>query len=342
MQDRQAPTLNPDDLTHNFIAPRAAVNGSLFSSLVFRGRCVRPRYTQKTLISAQADTQVYQTGGERLDQGDADVYFALVRTAVQQAGDFSSLQVKAGKLLRDIGRVDGTLSREWLESSLERLTKATFEFAIPELPARETTLLRVAAPLNEARSGFMVVMADGMMDVYEAGKTLIKYTERIELGTDTLAKSLHSFFSSHNLTQEGRFSVDQLMKVTGRESMQKSKFKAGLAESVANLQMATGWSIKLAGEVLTVKQAKSVAPPPLLLSATEQVPMLILHPDEAAAHAHIVNKPDALTNLSVAVPLSVVVSGADAITEFVHRTLERVHGIDLLRPKGGELLGGSK
>ncbi len=247
----------PHGLGANFVAPRAAVQGALFSSLVFRGRVVRPEYSQENqaVVCEWGATTVTQVGGQRLDQGDADVYFALVREAAKQTGSFFTLTVKADELLRDIGRDRGTQSREWLAGSLERLKNASFEFSITGLPVRQTTLLRAAAPLNEAKSAFMVIMADGMKSVFEAGKTLIKSAQRMELGTDTLAKWMHSFFSSHSKSGESKLSVDKLMVVTGRESMRKDRFKAGLAESIARLRIATGWSIKLEGDVLKVKQA---------------------------------------------------------------------------------------
>ncbi len=246
----------PHGLGQNFVAPRAAVQGAMFSTLVFRGRLVRPEYSQenKAVVAEWGQTKVTQVGGQRLDQGDADVYYALVREAAKQTGNFYSLELKADELLRDIGRDRGTQSREWLAGSLARLQKATFEFAIPGLPVRQTTLLRAAAPRNEEKSAFIVILGDGMKDVFEAGKTLIKSAQRLELGTDTLAKGLHSFFSSHSKSGESKLSVDKLMVVTGRESMRKDRFKAGLAESIARLRMATGWSIRLDGEVLTVKQ----------------------------------------------------------------------------------------
>ncbi len=246
----------PHGLGENFVAPRAAVQGALFSSLVFRGRVVRPEYSpeNQAVVCEWGATTVTQIGGYRLDQGDADVYYALVREAAKQTGSFYTLELKADELLKSIGRERGTQSREWLAGSLLRLMKATFEFAIPGLPIRQTTLLRAAAPRNEEKSAFMVIMGDGMKDVFKAGKTLIKSAQRLELGTDTLAKGLHSFFSSHSKSGESKLSVDKLMVVTGRESMRKDRFKAGLAESIAKLRIATGWSIKLEGEVLKVKQ----------------------------------------------------------------------------------------
>lgn len=246
----------PHGLGQNFVAPRAAMQGALFSSLVFRGRTVRPVYTEPELVAAWGDTRVMQTGGEQLDQGDADVYFELVRRAMEQ--EELCLNIKSDEFLSAINRDRGSESRNWLESSMERLKNACFEFAITELPVKAKLLVSVERNIDsKTAADFVVVLSDSMSQVFEAGKTIIKTKERFALGNDSLAKALHSFFSSHAKQFESKIGVDKLMVVTGRQAMRKDRFCAALNESIAVLQKSTGWIITFNGAILKVKQCAS-------------------------------------------------------------------------------------
>lgn len=274
----------PHGLGQNFIAPRAAVQGAVFSSLVFRGRTVRPVYVKPELVAEYGHVKVLQTAGEQLDQGDADVYLELARMAVEQCDPESQLvevRVNADAFLKRIGRTRGTENRKWLASSISRLKRASFLFEVPGLREWETSFLWDFERNLETKvaSEYVIQMNPKLIKVYEAGKTLIKSAERLSLNNDTLAKSLHSFFSSHDKRQESKIGIDKLMVLTGRKSMRKDRFIEGLKESIENLKGATGWAIKLEGEVLKVKQcatakkeAKPAKPAATKAPATTQAP----------------------------------------------------------------------
>lgn len=251
--------INLEKLQHgigqNFVAPRVAVQGALFSSLVFRGRTMRPAYITPTQVAEWGDKRVIQTAGEQLDQGDADVYFELVRRATEQ--EELCLNIKSDEFLSAINRERGSESRNWLECSIERLKNASFEFSITELPVKAKLLVSVERNVDsKTAADFVVVLSDSMSQVFEAGKTIIKTKERFALGNDSLAKSLHSFFSSHSKQYESKIGVEKLMAATGRQSMRKDRFCAAVAESITVLKQATGWIIDFDGKILKMKQCE--------------------------------------------------------------------------------------
>ena len=103
----------PYGIGANIVLPVAALRGAVFSSVVYRGRTIRPVYTKKTLIAEYGNVRMYQTAGAQLDQGDADVYAELAKLAMQQNDpDEKSVTVKlhAHALLQAMGRPSGTES----------------------------------------------------------------------------------------------------------------------------------------------------------------------------------------------------------------------------------------
>lgn len=248
----------PHGIGRNFIAPRAMLQGAVFSSQIFRGRTARPDYSTPAQVAAYGNTRVIQTRGEQLDQNDADVYFELVRRATEK--DELRIEVKSDEFLSAINRERGTGSRIWLEESIERLKNASFVFEITELPFEAILIVSVERNTDtKAAADFIIVLASEMGEVFKAGKTIIKTSERRALKQDTLAKSLHSFFSSHSKKFESKIGIEKLMKITGRETTQKSKFKVALTESIAVLKAATGWIINFDGNILKVKQCANAA-----------------------------------------------------------------------------------
>lgn len=243
-----------------YLAPRAVVQGAVFSSLVFKGRTVRPVYTKPTMVAEYGHVKVWQTTGEQLDQGDADVYLELARMAVEQLNPASQLvevNVNADAFLKRVGRERGTESRKWLASCISRLKRASFMFEVPGLKEWETSLLWDFERNFETKvaSEYVIQMNPKIVKVYAAGKTLIKASERMALNQDTLAKSLHSFFSSHDKHGESKVSVERLMALTGRTSMRKDRFVAGLKESIEHLKAVTNWTITFSNDMMTVRQA---------------------------------------------------------------------------------------
>lgn len=248
---------------NTLVAPRAAMQGAVFSSLIFKGRTVRPVYVKPEVVAEYGHVRVLQTAGEQLDQGDADVYLELARMAFEQLDPESKLvevKVNADALLKRLSRVRGTESRKWLASCISRLKRASFLFEVPGLREWETSFLWDFERNLETvvASDYVIQMNPKLIKVYAAGKTLINASQRQALGHDTLAKALHSFFSSHDRHKESFVSVDTLQALTGRGSMRPDRFLKGLKESIENLKQATGWfSIKLEKNVLKVQQVET-------------------------------------------------------------------------------------
>lgn len=230
------------------------MQGAVFSSLVFRGRTPRPTYDTPTLVAKWGNTQVIQTFGEQLDQGDADVYFELVRRVTQQEG--LCLNITSDEFLNSINRKRGSESRNWLKSSIERLMNAKFDFSIEGVVFSVKLLASVEHSYNGKTVGdFSIFLSEEVGPVFNAGKTIIKSSVRHALGNDAFAKWLHCFYSSHSKQHESKVSIDKLKLIAGRENMRNDRFESSLIESINNLQRATGWIINLNGNVLSVKQS---------------------------------------------------------------------------------------
>lgn len=230
----------------NLITPNALAQSAIFSTQQFRGPTLRPRYVKKHKLASLGHMSVYQLAGEQLDQGDADVFFELLRRVVEN-GDGSEREARVQfnriELLRALGRTKGGNTIKLLTESLDRLTDATFYFQIPGLLTGRSRLIlksltREDAPELDADYDVLIDVELSKLFSQEQWSFLRK-SEREALAHDPLAKGLHGYFSTFKAPFP--ILVGTLQQLMSREGMQPSKFKEALKASLVHLRKATGW-----------------------------------------------------------------------------------------------------
>lgn len=245
-----APALWPDCLIEqglsNLITPNALAQSAIFSTQVFRGPMIRPRFLERKQLASLSHMAVFQLSGEQLDQGDADVFFELLRRVIAN-GDGSSREARVCfnrvELLHALGRKKGGNSVRLLTDSLERLTDATFFFQIPGLLTGRSRLIlksltRIDVPTMETDYDVLIDVELSKLFSNEQWSFLRK-SERLSLSHDPLAKGMHAYFSTFQ--DPYPIKVTTLQSLMGRESTQSSKFIETLKASLRKLKEVTGW-----------------------------------------------------------------------------------------------------
>lgn len=251
----------------NIVAPFAFARSAIFSSQVYRRHADRPHYTASGKLVATDKLEIYQTAGYQLDQGDADVLYELIRHVFRQ-GDADRRESRVcfnrRQMLAALGRTHGGKTRALLDASIERLYAASFEFRIPGLITGMSRLLLSVLRREDSTNqehDYEVLIDVRLAQLFNQGRwALLRKSEREKLAGDPLAKGLHAYFSTHR--DPYPIKQETLKSLTGRGSMQESKWRAVLRDSLERLKHATGWYIcelvtsgKNAGMVVVVRAA---------------------------------------------------------------------------------------
>lgn len=248
---------------NNVVLPYAVCRGAIFSSVEYvgRGARLRPAYVRPVLIASFGPVQVYQTAGEQLNQGAADVYAELVRLALEKRlspGDRVEISIQADAFLKSIGRDRGVNNRLWLAEEISRLKRASFRYEMPGLKAWETSFIY---DFTEDRSfrdvktsaSYTIELNPRMMRVYQQGWTFLQKKVRAQLQAkkDSLAKALYALYATHKAPRAMKASElkallgrDELRDARGgimRREQQNSKWLHDLRSALATLREATGW-----------------------------------------------------------------------------------------------------
>ena len=222
------------------IAPNILVRSAAFSTLDYTGGAVRPEVMEPLKLSALSQYRIDQVAGVRLSQTDADLFFWLLSRLYRYGApkDRAWVYFKRSEALT--GRARGGKTDLLLEDSLQRLIRAEFSYEALGVVGR-TRLLSSVEPFDDKPYDFRVTVSDGVAQLLANGDWMaLSGTEREELAGDSLAKALHAFYSSHK-TVYPMFPAT-LKSLTGRESMQESKWRHALKKSLARVQEVTGWA----------------------------------------------------------------------------------------------------
>lgn len=222
------------------IAPNILVRSAAFSTLDYTGGAGRPEVTEPLKLSALSQYRIDQVAGVRLSQTDADLFFWLLSRLYRYGApkDRAWVYFKRSEALT--GRARGGKTDLLLDDSLHRLIRAEFSYEAQGV-VRRTRLLSSVEPFDDKPYDFRVTVSDGVAQLLANGDWMaLSGTEREELAGDSLAKALHAFYSSHR-TVYPMFPAT-LKSLTGRESMQESKWRHALKKSLARVQEVTGWA----------------------------------------------------------------------------------------------------
>ena len=236
---------------------RAVPNGFLRSALFGAIAKGRRRYINGEDLAA-VDGVTIRYKGERLDQGDLDVWESVLHAVrLQELG--SQCRLTSYALLKLMGKTDTGKNRTTLHNRIERLVAN----AVTVKQGRYTYiggLIRFAAKDEETQE--WVIELDEKLRPLFAGDqfTQIEWAVRHELNGQQIAQWLHGFYASH--AKPFPFKVETLLKLCGSEDASATSGRQKLRKALdavaeASAAHGEGFSYEIRGDLVHVeKQAK--------------------------------------------------------------------------------------
>lgn len=237
---------------------RAVPNGFLRSALFGAIRKGRRRFVKGERLAALDGIEIHYTG-ERLDQGDLDVYESVLHAArLQELG--SRCRVTSYALLKLMGKTDTGKNREILQTRIERLRAN----AIRMKQGRYSFIggLVDEAYKDEETQEWVIVLNPKLRALYGADQfTQVDWSVRQALDGKPLAQWLHGFYASHAKPFPMR--METLLKLAGSEdanprSALQTLRKALDAVAEASAAHGEGFSYEIRGDLVHVEKRPSV------------------------------------------------------------------------------------
>ena len=256
----------PYGASANYPLPYSFVRSAIFTSLQYTGRHERPRYTKQTRLAAYGSVAIYQLSGEQLDGNDLDVLGALINLASnvpRPPTEAISVAIATTEvaLLKALGWLTDGSARERLKASLIRMKVATYLFESigldSGLHATNFVYSLTRAAKNGSTAKYTIHLNKQLAPLINEGWSLVNKAQRQALHGDTLAQSLHAFYSSHRDPRP--ISEATLRPILQREGMRNDKWISALKSSLVRLGAETGWKCGYAAESrwVTVKKQKA-------------------------------------------------------------------------------------
>ena len=235
---------------------RAVPNGFLRSALFGAIRKGRRRFVKGEHLAALDGIEIHYTG-ERLDQGDLDVYESVLHAVrLQELG--SQCRVTSYALLKLMGKTDTGKNRATLQTRIERLRAN----AIRMKQGRYSFIggLVDEAYKDEETQEWVIVLNPKLRALYGADQfTQIEWAVRQALDGRQLAQWLHGFYASH--AKPFPMKVETLLRLCGSES-ELRRYRQTLGDALdavaeASAAHGEGFSYEIRGDLVHVeKQAK--------------------------------------------------------------------------------------
>ncbi|MFN9504329.1 MAG: plasmid replication initiator TrfA [Rubrivivax sp.] len=206
---------------------RAVPNGFLRSALFGAIGKGRRRYMQSELVAAVEGVEIRYTG-QRLDQGDLDVWESILH-AVRLQSLGSQCRVTSYALLKLMGKTDTGSNRATLQARIERLRAN----ALTVKQGRYTYIggLVAGAAKDEETQEWVIELDAKMRPLFAADQfTQIEWSVRHALNGQPLAQWLHGFYSSH--AHPFALKVETLHRLCGSEAGEVWKFAQTLRKAL--------------------------------------------------------------------------------------------------------------
>lgn len=226
LQDTAQPTTGGGPLAKVVRLPvwpeeaRGVPNGVLRSALFGAIKKGPRRYLKRERVASLDGVEIFYTG-ERLDQGDLDVWQAVLHIArSQNMGE--ECRFTAYAMLKMLGKANTGQNREILHTRLTRL----------RANAVEIRLLRFAyigglldeAYKDEETLEYVIAFNPKLRSLFERDQwTAIDWAVRLELTGQPLAQWLHGFYATH--AQPYPISAGKLHELCGSEATDLSDWK---------------------------------------------------------------------------------------------------------------------
>ena len=238
-------------------AVRAVPNGFLRSALFGAIAKGRRRYLKREQIGTIEGIEICYTG-ERLDQGDLDVWASILH-AVRHQDLGSKCRLTSYALLKMMGKTDTGKNRDTLQTRIERLRAN----AMTVKQGRYTYIggLLAGAARDDDTQEWVIELDAKLGPLFAADQfTQIEWAIRHALDGQQLAQWLHGFYASH--AQPFPLRMETLIKLSGSENADpysgKQKLRKALdAVAEASAFRGEGFSYEIRGDLVHVeKQAK--------------------------------------------------------------------------------------
>ncbi|UXZ60800.1 hypothetical protein NUJ28_15060 [Burkholderia multivorans] len=239
--------LAPDKLDDHRAFPHAFIRSALFSSRKFSGEAVRETATESApiLLDSLSNYELLQAGGERLDQGDCEVFVWLVSRAYQRGlrgKTEARIFFTRGEAVAELGRHRGTKNFKLLHDSLMRLYQADIIYRTPHADGRTRLIssIETSAPGSKNKYDYEVIISGKVGDFFkERDFKIIKNDVRANL-KDYLSRWLHAFYSSHSKPFKN-YRCDRIKRLADRQDTPEHIWRKKLEESLKHLKEKTGW-----------------------------------------------------------------------------------------------------
>jgi hypothetical protein len=166
--------------------------------------------------------------GQRLDQGDLDVWQAVLHIArLQGLGD--ECRVTAYQLLKTLGKTDTGKNRDILDRRLSRKNASAVRIKIGRYSYEGSLIDEVYR--DEKTLEYVINLNPKLRALFERDQwTAVDWAVRLELTGQPLAQWLHGFYATH--AQPYPISVEKLHELCGSEAEEIWKFKQLLVRSL--------------------------------------------------------------------------------------------------------------
>ena len=217
------------------------VPNPILRSALFGTSTNRKTYKKRTVIAAVEGYEI-RFLGTSFNQTDLDVWEMLLHLArLQPLG--TEVEFTAHSLLKELGRGIGGKDHEQLKEELARLGSGWTE--ISDIKAKKTFAGNFISSFvrDDENDRYVVSFNPKMAQLYEAGHTLIDWSERKALGRNNLAKWLHGQYTSH--AKPFPYKVETLRDLSGSTAAVKTfKQKLKLAlDALKAVGAIVNWSI---------------------------------------------------------------------------------------------------
>jgi hypothetical protein len=205
---------------------RAVPNSFLRSALFGAIRKGRRRYLEGEQIAAVDGIEIRYTG-QRLDQGDLDVWEALLH-ALRDQDLGSECRVTSYALLKLMGKADTGGNRQTLHKRVTRLRAGAIE-------VKQGRYVYIGGLVDEVYKDeetqeWVIVLNPRLRALYGPDQfTQIEWAVRHELDGQQLAQWLHGFYASH--AKPFPIKIETLHQLCGSEAVLMSDFAKKLRKA---------------------------------------------------------------------------------------------------------------
>mgnify|MGYP000184384358 FL=1 len=236
---------------------RAVPNGFLRSALFGAIAKGRRRYINGEDLAA-VDGVTIRYKGERLDQGDLDVWESVLHAVrLQEMG--SQCRVTSYALLKLMGLTDTGKNRATLHTRITRLVANALEVKHGRYSYMGSLI--AGAAKDEETQEWVIELNPKLRPLFAADQfTQVEWGVRHELSGKPLAQWLHGFYASH--AKPFPLKIETLHRLCGSEAGEMWKFAQTLCKALDDVAEASaahgeGFSYEIRGDLVHIeKQAK--------------------------------------------------------------------------------------